>query len=150
MEKNIKYEIAISETLHYLKGIKQEDIDKIPNRLIEFLQENSSKEYVCKFDYTKPLNELELQEETKGLIGMICLNYWCETEEQKKFFENKLNENEKKYQEKLREKYNPDNIFKNKQEETLVKNSNLPVVMQKETFFKKLISFIKGLFNRSN
>ena len=27
------------------KGIKQEDIDKIPNKLIEFLQENSCCKY---------------------------------------------------------------------------------------------------------
>ena len=81
---------------------------------------------------------------------MICLNYWCESEEQKHNFIKHLNENEIRYQEELREKYNPDNIFKNKKEEIVVENTNLPVEIKKETFFKKLISFIKGLFNKTN
>ena len=37
---------------------------------------------------------------------MICLNYWCETEEQKNNFIKHLNENEIRYQEELKEKYN--------------------------------------------
>ena len=77
MEDNIKYAIAMAEVLHYLKGIRQEDIDKIPQKLIEYFKQNSLESYVCKFDYKKPLKELELQEETKGLIAMICFNYWC-------------------------------------------------------------------------
>ncbi|MGN1351500.1 MAG: hypothetical protein ACI4VE_01740, partial [Clostridia bacterium] len=41
-------------------------------------------------------------------------------------------------------------LHKNKQETTVVENTNLPVEIKKETFFKKLISFIKGLFNKTN
>ena len=74
---------AIAEVVYYLKGIRQEDIDKIPKKLLEYLNNNASKEYECNFDFNKPLNELELLEETRGIIGMICYNYWCETEEQK-------------------------------------------------------------------
>lgn len=84
MVDDIKYATAMTEVLYYLKGIRQEDVDKIPKKLIKYLKENALKNYECKFDYTKPLTELNLQEETKGLIAMICLNYWCETEEQKK------------------------------------------------------------------
>ena len=68
MEISIKYANAMSEVLYYLKGIRQEDIEKIPKKLIIFFKENCSKNYECNFDYTKPLNELDLQEETKGLI----------------------------------------------------------------------------------
>lgn len=109
---NQKYSIAIAETLFYLKGINQKDIEKIPKNFIKFLNENASSNYICDFDYTKPLNELNLTKEAKGLISMICLNYWCETEEQKTHFKNKLDENEIKYQEELKKKYNPDTMFK--------------------------------------
>lgn len=51
---------------------------------------------------------------------------------------------------RIEEKYNPDNIFKNKQESAVIENTNLPVEIKKETFFKKLISFIKRLFNKTN
>lgn len=109
-----RYRIAMAETLHYLKGISQDDVDKIPKKLMQFLKENASQDYKCEFDYTKPLNELNLTDEAKGLIAMICLNYWCETDEQKIKFRNHLNANEQVYQEELRKKYNVDDIFKKK------------------------------------
>ena len=33
---NEKYAIAMAETLHYLKGINQNDIDKIPSKFMKF------------------------------------------------------------------------------------------------------------------
>ena len=149
MESSIRYSNAMAEVLHYLKGIRQEDIDKIPKKLIEFFKDNSSKDYECKFDYNKPLKELKLQEETKGLIAMICLNYWCETEEQKKNFIAKLNENEKKYQEELREKYNPDNIFKKQEinkEEIQQPAKSQAIIVYKKPLYKKILDNIKNIF----
>lgn len=102
---NDKYKIAISETLHYLKGIRQDDVNKISNKFMNFLRNNKAKNYECNFDYTKPLNQLNLTNETRGLIAIICLNYWCETEKQKNNFRNHLNKNEICYYEKTK-KYN--------------------------------------------
>ena len=145
---NERYKIAISETLHYLKGIKQSDIDKIPNKFMDFLRNNESPNYKCNFDYTKPLSELELMDETKGLIAMICLNYWCETETQKNNFKKHISENETKYQEELRKKYNPNDIFKYKTEKDNINNttnSNLPIEV-KENIITKIINYIKSMF----
>lgn len=145
---NERYKIAISETLHYLKGIKQSDIDKIPNKFMDFLRNNESPNYKCNFDYTKPLSELELMNETKGLIAMICLNYWCETEKQKNNFKKHISENETKYQEELRKKYNPHDIFKYKTEKDNINNitnSNLPIEV-KENIITKIINYIKSMF----
>ena len=72
---SVQYSNAMAETLHYLKGIRKEDVDKIPNKFLNFLNENASESYKCDFDYTKPLSELDLLPETKGIIGIICLNY---------------------------------------------------------------------------
>lgn len=47
---------------------------------------------------------------------MICLNYWCDTPEKKQIFLKVIKENEIKYQEKLRQKYNPNDIFKKKKQ----------------------------------
>lgn len=37
---NERYKIAITETLHYLKGISNDDINKIPNKFMTFLKNN--------------------------------------------------------------------------------------------------------------
>ena len=111
---NERYSMAMAETLHYLKGISKDDVEKIPNKFMTFLKDNASQDYKCEFDYTRPLNELNLKSETRGLIAMICLNYWCKTEEQKNNFKEHLNKNEKQYQEEIRKKYNINDIFKKK------------------------------------
>ena len=149
---NERYSIAISETLHYLKGINQDDINKIPNKFMSFLKENASNSYSCNFDYTKPLRELNLTKEAKGLIAMICLNYWCETEEQKIKFRNHLNK--QSYQEKLQKKYNIDDIFMKKEisnndeiaSESII--NKLPVEVKNENIFKKLLNCLKKIFNK--
>lgn len=146
---NERYSIAMSETLHYLKGINKEDVNKIPNKFMEFLKANASKNYECDFDYTKPLKELKLMDETRGLISMICLNYWCQTEEQKENFRKHLNRNEIKYQEELRKVYNPDNIFKNKSadDEILIhkeiSSTNAIVKVEKSNIVKIILNKIK-------
>lgn len=150
---NERYSIAISETLHYLKGINQEYINKIPNKFMIFLKENASNNYFCDFDYTKPLKELDLTNEAKGLIAMICLNYWCETEEQKIKFRNHLNVNEQAYQEELKRKYNVDDIFKkkdisNNEEITYESINKLPIKVKPENIFKRLLNRIMKLFNK--
>ena len=39
---NERYSKAMAETLHYLKGISQNDIEKIPNKFIQFLKEHQN------------------------------------------------------------------------------------------------------------
>ena len=155
-----KYGVAITETLHYLKGISQNDVNKIPNKFMNFLKENSLQDYKCDFDYTKPLNELNLTDETKGLIGLICLNYWCKTEEEKSKFKEHLNKNENQYQVELMKKYNPDNIFKNEtkpkviEQETISNTLNENITQNtelteiKENFFQKIMRRIKTIFSK--
>lgn len=150
---NERYGIAISETLHYLKGINQHDINKIPSKFMLFLKENASNNYFCNFDYNKPLKELKLTNEAKGLIAMICLNYWCETEEQKIKFRSYLNKNEQAYQEELKRKYNVDDIFKkrdisNNEDTTSESINNLPVELKNENIFKRLLNRLKKLFSK--
>ncbi len=92
-----QYKKACAELLHYLKGIRQDDVDRIPDKLMDFFRCNADFEYKCDFDYTLPLHDLQLMDETRGLIAMICLNYWCNTNEEKQIFIEHLNRNEVEY-----------------------------------------------------
>ena len=144
---------AMAEVLHYLKGIRQEDIEKIPKKLLKLFEENANKEYIGNFDYNKPLKELDLLDETRGFIAMICLNYWCRTKEEKQDYINKLNQNEIKYQDELRQKYNPDDIFKNNTENTIKDNQYDEIDMQiieykEENIFQRIFNKIKNLLKR--
>ena len=147
---NERYSIAIAETLYYLKGIQQQDIDKIPKKFLNFLKANYSKNYNCNFDYTKPLKYLNISNEARGLIAMICLNYWCITDEQKEQFKKRLTENELKYQEELKEKYNPDKLFEKRQK--VIESSNVEklsiIEYEEKSFLQKLFDKIKHIFKK--
>ena len=151
MVDNIKYATAMTEVLYYLKGIRQEDINKIPENLIEFFETNCLKEHKCEFDYTRPLSELKLQEETKGLIAMICYNYWCETEEQKQSFVSKLNKNEIMYEEELKKKYDIKKVFEAKKSvNNEVEEKQIYMVEYRENIFKKMWEKIKKMFRKND
>ncbi len=150
---NEKYSIAMCETLRYLKGINQDDLNKIPNKFIKFLNDNSSKNYECDFDYNKPLKELNISEEARGIIAMICLNYWCITDEQKENFKSHLTKNELKFQEKIRRKYNPDNLFKKKDQITNIDDTmnfekTEVIKYEKKKWYQQLLVKLLNIFRK--
>ena len=144
-----EYAMAYTEVIEILKHVPDEDINKIPKEKLEFYKTNMDNEYNYKLDMTKEFEEQEISDITKAILANIFRDYWA-TPYQKERIEAKEKYDIEKLEEEKREQYNPDNIFKNNKEETVVENTNLPVEIKKETFFKKLISFIKGLFNKNN
>lgn len=117
-----EYGIAFYETLEILKHTKKEDVDKIPNKFLEFLKNNASQNYDLTLDFDKSLAEMNLSTKTIGILSIIIKKYWC-NDEKRKQFEIRLQENEMKYQDELREKYNSNSLFK-KKEIVDVKNRN--------------------------
>ena len=144
-----EYAMAYTEVVEILKYVPDEDVQKIPEEKLEFYKNNMEKEYNYNLDMTKEFEEQEMSEITKAILANIFRDYWA-TPYQKERIEAKEKYDLEKLEEEKREQYNTDNIFKNKKEETVIENTNLPVEIKKETFFKKLISFIKGLFNKTN
>ena len=139
---NSKYAEASVEILDILDHMNTSDLEKVPDGFINILRKNASKQYISNLDYSKKLNDMKLRKETKELLAFMYEKYWC-PEEEKSDLKKRLWENEQKYQQELREKYNPDDIFKNKQEETFIEHTDLTVELEKETFFNKLMSFMK-------
>ncbi len=146
---SVKSQNAMAEVLWYLKGIKEDDINKIPKDILNFIKQNASKNYDCAFDYNRPLKELDLLDETRGIIGMLCYKYWCTTEDQKEKYLKKLNINEKNYQIKMNEMYNPNNLFKNnnQEKENIQNNENTTKIIEyKESIFKRMFAKIKSIW----
>lgn len=149
---SVAYTEAATEVLDILEHMEECYISKVPKKFMEFLEKNKDKDYNPNFDHSKKLNELNLKEKTKDILAIIYMNYWCD-ESKKIEYKKLLNKNEKIYQEKIREKYNPDNIFKKKEEkvQNIQKSDfeNLPIEVQKEeSFFRKIINFIKNIIKK--
>ncbi len=142
---------SYAEILEILKYMDKGYVDKIPKKLIDFFKENKAMDYDFKYDSTVEIGKQELHEGTIVLLAMLNLNYWCDSEEHKKELIKKYNENEQKYQEQLREKYNPDNILKKikqkKGAEEKIAKEDVAMIEYKESILKKVINKLKSIFN---
>jgi len=135
-----------------LEKAPQEFVGKIPKKFRDFLKEIESKEYTFNYDNSKTLNEQNLKKETRGLIGLVYRDYICDSEERDEYIY-RINNFLKQQELEIREKYNPDNVFKNKKsninnaEEINQNISNM--VVYKESFMKKIWNKIIGVFRHN-
>ena len=98
----------ISEILKYLSpNLKM----RIPKRIISYIENNKSKSYNWKLNKTLPLTNQDLLPVTKEILTGLYKEYMCDYELKIKLDEI-LKNNQEKYEEIQRIKYNPDNIFK--------------------------------------
>lgn len=143
---SLEYSEAMVEVLDILDNSEEGIYEKIPKTVIEFWKKNKSSTYKPKLDHSKTLDEMDLKEKTRDIITMIYLNYLCDEEEKKNTLQI-IRGNEEVYQKELRKIYNPDDIFKKKQEtKKEEKIKDLTIVKSKETIFTKIINMIKKFF----
>ena len=147
------YPKAYKEVLEIIKYLPKEEYERIPKEKIEFFEQNCDIDYNFVFDISKTLEEQEFLRETNAIIVTLFRDYFA-SDTQKEKLERILISNEQKYQEELRQTYNPNDIFK-KQEKVYQeqnKNENLQMVEVKEEnilqkVFYKIINWIKKLKN---
>ena len=145
MENTIRE--SISETLDILKHLPNSIISKIPDKFLNYLKENSDKEYKKNINYSNENWIDTLSEDTIQMLSIIYRDYIVDSETREK-----LIEEENAIIEKEKEKYNIDKIFKKKEKvnnqvnsenegnQSLVIYEELPLYKQ---FFEKIIKFIK-------
>lgn len=142
-----EYAKAYKEVVTILSYVPEEDLQKIPHSKINFYIENMDKEYEYILDEDIEFEEQEMSDITKAILANIFRDYWA-TPYQKERIEAKEKYDIEQEEERKREKYNPNDIFKDRQVESSVPNTNLPIEIKKESFFKKLISFIKSFIKK--
>ena len=138
---------TLSETYCLLKHFPKAYIEKIPPKILELINHFSDSKYYIDIDTEKKLDEQNISEETKHMLIVFKYNYWS-TEGEKQMIYDKLDENEMKYQQELREKYNYENIFKNKSTQVNVAEKNVAMIEYKEPIFKSILNRIKSIFKR--
>ena len=108
---------AYAEMLEILDILGEDYVGRLPKKLIKIFDTFKDETYEKHLDPEVPLDEQELSDKTRALVAVMLVNYWYESEEEKQELLATYKENERKYQEELKAKYNPDNIFNNKQNE---------------------------------
>lgn len=142
---NIKTKEIYSEVYQVLNLLGNEYIDKLPKSLFNMLEEKRNINYEPKYTEDLPLNKQNIKKEALSIIALLHLNYWCENVKEKNELNQMFKDNEDRYQDELRKKYDPDNIFKKHIQENIIKNE-VSLVEYKESIFKRIINKIKSLF----
>jgi len=149
---------AYSEVYEIITLLDEDDRNKIPYKLQNYFKEQRDTEYVKNINLNIPIESQGLKRETLAIFAMLNLNYICDDSEEKKRLKKIYVENERKYQELLKEKYSIDNLFENsqlnedKKAEEKIDNSKEKqlIVSKKENFIKRFLKFVSNIFKKKN
>ena len=145
---NNKYAKAYKEVIEIIKYFPEEEYNKIPKEKIEFYKDNIDKEYNFSIDPSIELSNQNISKETNAIIVALYQEYFT-TEEQKEKIKEILKLNEKKAEQSKKEKYNPDDLFKNTDKEICIQSNNVEtaIIEKKDNFFTKFKNFIMKLLH---
>lgn len=149
MTEQVEIKDIAKETIDILNYFDLDFVSKIPIKVLNKLKglaNDSTKTLII--DKSKKLEEQNITEETKDFIALIYYNYIASKEEKKEILKI-WNQNELLYQKDLNHQYNSDNIFKKNKEKVVVQNNlNLPELVKKESFIKRIMNFIKNYYTK--
>ena len=148
-EEKIK---VYSEIYIILNMLDKKYIEKLPSKLRNLINTQKSDVYISTQKISNPLNKEELQKETLAMLAIFYINYWCESEDERKELEKKFYNNEVNFQAELSQKYSYDNLFKKKQTDyeptnLIVQNQQQMILQGKESLLSRIIKKIKSIFH---
>lgn len=146
---------AFTEVNEIIKLMPEELVNQIPSKFREMIQEERDRNYVP--DIKEPLENCKLKEETIIILGLMYRDFLCSPEERKKLQEKdakELQEVKKAIEEEARQKYNPEDLFKNKKNEEKVTykeetEEKSMTIVQEEKWYQKIFNIIKNIFKRN-
>ena len=146
---------AFTEVNEIIKLMPEELVNRIPSKFREMIQEERDRNYVP--DIKEPLENCKLKEETIIILGLMYRDFLCSPEERKKLQEKdakELQEVKKAIEEEARQKYNPEDLFKNKKNEEKVTykeetEEKSMTIVQEEKWYQKIFNIIKNIYKRN-
>ena len=144
--ENIEAKIY-SEVYALIQLVGREYQDMIPTKIKTNIDAKRDKEYTPVYNIDIPLEKQNISKDSLAILAIIEYNYWCKTENDKQEFIKELKQIDLENEKKLRELYNPDNIFK-KSNLTLQNNNEKVALIEvkEEKWYKKVFDFLKKFF----
>lgn len=151
---------AFAEVLELLSFMDEESVSKVPKKLLNLFETHASKSYQKHLSPELPLEEQNISEKTISYLGVLCLNYWCNSEEEKQDMLTQIRQNDIRREEELREKYSYEKMFNNQKSpevnssENIVSEStnksnyseNLPIDYNNMPWYKKILTRVRSFF----
>ena len=150
--KNLDYGIAYAEVLEVLKYVSLDDYNKIPKKFITFMEENCDENSTFTYNIAIPFEKQNLSNDTKNILAMLYRLFWASEEDKKRFeYIDKKNIQKRK---ELNEKYSPENVFKNRNNNMEANNAdkkrNEIIEYKENNWIQKLFAKIRRFFKKDN
>lgn len=166
--EDTNYACALYQVNEVIKHMEETLKDKIPETYISYIEQNKAKNYNWIYNESQELYNQDLLPKAKSILTVLYQDFLCNEEEKEKL-KLILANNENKFQEQTKKKYNSDNLFKNKNLEKnsainsdistttqskynnenidneKIKKENMEITEYKESFLKKLINKIRKM-----
>lgn len=133
---------AYSEVYAILNLMSWSSISKIPEKIWENIENKRDKDKVIEINN---IEEYQASEQANKLLAVLYKDYFA-TDEEKEVIQAKEKILEQKEQEELYEKYNPDNLFKNKVSKVETVENSVAMVEYKESILTKIKNWFKRTF----
>ena len=142
------YPKAYTEALEILKYMPENDVKKIPKKLLDTFEYNKDTKYKFIIDENQDFSKLKILDETEAIMVNIFRDYWA-SPEQKARIKAKMQNDMKIIEEEKRASYNPDRLFPLKHDKEIEKcnNTELPTIVKKESFYQKIINAIRKILH---
>lgn len=146
------YEKAYTEVLEVLNYIPEEEKNLVPSNLFEAFQKNADKNYIYHIDTNLSFDKQNLLNETKAILAVLFRDYWA-TDYQREQILLQEKRDRAEYEAKLREKYNSDNLFKdrnNNEKVARIKEDKNEIVSNQNNTLNELKSSQNNAINEFN
>lgn len=147
-EKYYVYSKAFKEINEIIKTFPRSEYRKISKSFIKFIEENMDNNYEYTVEHIDDFQNQEMLEETKIILAIMYRDYIASDEERKQIYEREKLEvlQEEK---RIKEKYNTDNLFKekNEKEEKDEISKNVQIIEYKQqNLLHKILNRIINFF----
>ena len=145
IEKYSVYPKAFKEISELIKFFPRSEYRRIPKSFINFIEEHMDNNYDYIVEHIDDFQNQEMLDETKIILSIIYRDFIASDEVKKQIY--KMENFELLQEEKrIREKYNPDNLFKNRDNKVEPVEKSVAMVEYKESIFTKIKNWFKRTF----
>lgn len=145
--KELNKRLVEVETI--LKKLDENYINKIPTEIWDFIEKNKDDQYTFFYDDNIELLNQNLNIDTIAILSYINMQYLLDEKSKKEVEEILIKDGAFLEQQKMK-KYNPENIFKNK--ENIENKGEIDVSMievkEKYKWYQKIISFFRKMWRK--
>lgn len=142
------YDKSLAEVYKVIDKLEYTEYNKIPKKFLNLLYKNMDKDYYLRTVIDEEFIDNKMSESAKEILALVYRDYLVTPEEREQLLKEE-SEEEERIQQELREKYNPDNIFKKNKKENNNYDVNTSLIKIEELkWYKKFINKILSLFKK--